>query len=57
MPSRDPDLEIRGRLIRSRGSLREMLPGSFVERKRAVVGSTVIALKARTCTCIIRSPC
>ncbi|MGH9619019.1 MAG: DUF6788 family protein [Bryobacteraceae bacterium] len=34
MPS-DPDLELRGRLIRSLGSLREMLPGSFVERKRA----------------------
>jgi uncharacterized protein DUF6788 len=34
MPS-DPDLELRGRLIRSLGTLREMLPGSFVERKRA----------------------
>ena len=33
MPS-DPDLDTRGRLIRSLGSLREMLPGSFVERKR-----------------------
>ena len=32
---RDPDLELRGKLIRSLGSLREMLPGSFVERKRA----------------------
>ena len=31
----DPDLELRGRLIRSLGSLREMLPGSFVERRRA----------------------
>jgi predicted RNA polymerase sigma factor len=31
----DPDLELRGRLIRSLGSLREMLPGSFVERNRA----------------------
>jgi hypothetical protein len=31
----DPDLQLRGRLIRSLGSLREMLPGSFVERKRA----------------------
>lgn len=31
----DPDLELRGRLIRSLGALREMLPGSFVERKRA----------------------
>lgn len=30
-----PDLELRGRLIRSLGALREMLPGSFVERKRA----------------------
>jgi hypothetical protein len=35
MPPRDPDLETRGRLIRSLGTLREMLPGSFVERKRA----------------------
>ena len=31
----DPDLELRGQLIRSLGALREMLPGSFVERKRA----------------------
>jgi hypothetical protein len=31
----DPDLAARGRLIRSLGALREMLPGSFVERKRA----------------------
>ncbi len=31
----DPDLELRGKLIRSLGSLREMLPGSFVERKRS----------------------
>src|SRR5438105_15225235 len=32
---REPELELRGRLIRSLGSLREMLPGSFVERQRA----------------------
>ena len=32
---REPDLELRGNLLRSLGSLREMLPGSFVERKRA----------------------
>jgi hypothetical protein len=31
----EPGLELRGRLVRSLGSLREMLPGSFVERKRA----------------------
>jgi len=31
----EPDLELRGKLIRSLGTLREMLPGSFVERKRA----------------------
>jgi len=31
----NPDLETRGRLIRSLGALREMLPGSFFERKRA----------------------
>jgi hypothetical protein len=30
----DPDLQSRGRLMRSLGSLRDMLPGSFVERKR-----------------------
>ena len=34
MPT-NADLELRGRLIRSLGSLRDMLPGSFVERKRA----------------------
>jgi hypothetical protein len=32
---REPDLELRGELIRRLGALREMLPGSFVERKRA----------------------
>ena len=31
----EPDLELRGKLIRSLGALREMLPGSFVERQRA----------------------
>jgi hypothetical protein len=31
----DPDLQTRGRLIRSLGTLRDMLPGSFVERKRS----------------------
>ena len=30
----DPELDLRGRLIRGLGSLREMLPGSFVERDR-----------------------
>ncbi len=34
MPS-DPALELRGRLVRSLGALREMLPGSLVERQRA----------------------
>ena len=34
-PPREPVLELRGKLIRSLGALREMLPGSFVERKRA----------------------
>ena len=34
MPS-DPELETRRRLIRSLGTLSEMLPGSFVERLRA----------------------
>jgi len=33
--AREPDLELRGKLIRSLGALREMLPGSFVERTRA----------------------
>ncbi len=31
----DPDLRSRGRLLRGLGRLREMLPGSFVERQRA----------------------
>ena len=30
----DPGLELRGKLVRGLGALREMLPGSFVERKR-----------------------
>ena len=30
----DPDLDRRGRLVRSLGALREMLLGSFVERAR-----------------------
>jgi hypothetical protein len=34
-PLREPDLELRGKLIRGLGALREMLPGSFVERKRS----------------------
>lgn len=34
-PPPEPDLELRGKLIRSLGVFREMLPGSFVERKRA----------------------
>lgn len=33
MPT-DPELDLRGRLIRRLGALREMLPGSFVERSR-----------------------
>src|ERR1700692_1627408 len=32
--SGDPDLQLRGRLLRRLGLLREMLPGSFVEHKR-----------------------
>jgi hypothetical protein len=32
--SSDPELQSRGRWIRTLGSLREMLPGSFVERRR-----------------------
>jgi hypothetical protein len=36
MPSAlDPDLRLRGRLLRSLGRLREILPGSFVERQRS----------------------
>ena len=31
---RDQDLEARGRLVRKLSALREMLPGSFVERRR-----------------------
>ena len=34
MPS-DPELQLRGRLVRGLGAWREMLPGSFVERRRA----------------------
>jgi len=34
MPN-DPELQLRGRLIRGLGALREMLPGSFVERRRS----------------------
>ncbi len=34
MPS-DPELQLRGRLVRSLGARREMLPGSFVERRRS----------------------
>ncbi len=34
MPS-DPELQLRGRLVRGLGALREMLPGSFVERRRS----------------------
>jgi hypothetical protein len=30
----DPELSLRGRLARSLGTMREMLPGSFVERGR-----------------------
>ncbi len=33
--SGDPELQLRGRLIRQLGALREMLPGSFVERRRS----------------------
>jgi hypothetical protein len=33
MPS-DSELQLRGRLVRTLGALREMLPGSFVERYR-----------------------
>lgn len=33
MPA-DPELEARGRLVRSLSALREMLPGSFIERRR-----------------------
>jgi len=34
LPS-DPELQLRGRLVRHLGTLREMLPGSFVERQRS----------------------
>ncbi|MGH9326433.1 MAG: DUF6788 family protein [Terriglobia bacterium] len=30
----DEELQTRGRLVRSLGTLREMLPGSFIERRR-----------------------
>jgi len=31
---KDADLQLRGRLVRSLGALREMLPGSYFERHR-----------------------
>ncbi len=34
-PPSGPGLELRRKLVRGLGSLRETLPGSFVERKRA----------------------
>ena len=36
----DQDLNLRGRLIRSLGALRGMMPGSFVERQRKCGKST-----------------
>lgn len=30
----DPELQLRGRIVRSLGALREMLPGSYIERRR-----------------------
>ena len=30
----DPELDLRARLVRRLGTLREMLPGSFIERSR-----------------------
>ncbi len=33
--SADSDLQLRGRLVRRLGLLRDMLPGSFVENKRS----------------------
>ena len=32
--AKDPELDLRGRLVRGLGALREMLPGSFIERSR-----------------------
>lgn len=31
----DPELDLRGRLVRRLGALRELLPGSFIERSRS----------------------
>ena len=53
----EPDLELRGKLVRSLGLLREMLPGSFVERHGPVASPPVIAPTANACTCNIKSPC
>lgn len=39
MPS-NSELDLRGRLVRSLGALREMLPGSFVQRSRKCGKST-----------------
>ena len=46
--SGDPDLLLRGRLLRRLGLLREMLPGSFVEHKRACGDRTATVPTART---------
>jgi hypothetical protein len=42
MPN-DPELDLRGRLIRGLGALREMFPGSFVERSRAALPTAAAA--------------
>ena len=44
----DPELELRGRLVRSLGLLRDMLPGCFVERGRRC--------GKPNCRCVSRKP-
>jgi hypothetical protein len=53
----EPDLELRGKLIRSLGAYREMLPGSFVERMHACGRPTCHCADANAFTGNIRSPC
>jgi hypothetical protein len=52
----EPDLQLRGKLIRSLGALREMLPGSFVERQRACGQLPVLAPRKKLLTFWHRKP-
>ena len=49
-PPREPDLELRGKPIRSLGAFREMLPGLLFDPQTPAAGPTVIAPTAKSCT-------